>query len=61
MHNSSLSPPSYGEKVERDRTGLLIHVAEIRALGNAKGTTKLCPSWGLLQLSRDTFIAITSS
>lgn len=46
MHNSSLSLPSYGEKVERDRTGLLIHVAEIRALGNAKGHKRSCALLG---------------
>lgn len=46
MHNSSLSPPSYGEKVERDRMGLLIHMAEIRALGNAKGHKEAVPFLG---------------
>lgn len=48
MHNSSLSLPSYGEKVERDRTGFLIHVAEIRALRNAKGHKEAVPFFGFV-------------
>lgn len=46
MHNSSLSLPTYGEKEDRDRTRLLIHVAEIRALRNAKGHKEAVPFLG---------------
>ena len=61
MHNSSLSLPSYGEKEERDKTGLLIHVAEIRALRNEKGHKEAVPFLELVAAFQGTSTAITSS
>ena len=48
MRNSSLSLPSYGEKEERDRMRLLINVAEIKALRNAKGHKETVPFFGFV-------------